>query len=123
MKDGRECKGITTQVVEEKRMENQYIEHFENYNEMIRLYSNNSFAYLCRGLAYIMISQYDNAINDFCMAIKIDPDNPFSYYFWGRAYWFSGQVEQAKKDTQKAIEIAPDIKFAKSALEEYDGNS
>lgn len=67
-------------------------------------------AYSVRGLAYLEMGMYEQAINDCNKAIMIQPDYPQAYLNRARVYMATGRLAPAKEDLDKAI--AFDGKYA-----------
>jgi len=59
--------------------------------------------YQNRGLAFIELEEYSNAINDFNEALIFDSTNPTLYFNRGYTEALSGNFEKAIKDYSKAI--------------------
>ncbi|MDR2904920.1 MAG: tetratricopeptide repeat protein [Helicobacteraceae bacterium] len=80
---------------------------------IINLYSrapnppNNSIAYYNRGIAYIKLRNYDQAVKDYTQAIALDPKDDQAYHNRGGAYCKLGNYDQAIADFTKAIELNP----------------
>ncbi len=78
------------------------------WTDVIEKYPNqNIAAYSNRGIFYINLGQWDNAIADLTTAIAINPKYPVPYANRGIVYVNLGQQEKAIVDFSKAIEIDP----------------
>jgi Flp pilus assembly protein TadD, contains TPR repeats len=66
--------------------EGYFEEAISEYNEAIKLESNNPEAYCNRGLMYYNLGKYEQAINDFDSSIRLEKENPLSYYNRGLCY-------------------------------------
>lgn len=53
----------------------QFKESIDFFTKSINQNPNHLFSYLYRGLAYIEISEYNNAKDDLNFVLKLDPDN------------------------------------------------
>jgi tetratricopeptide (TPR) repeat protein len=95
-------KGISYGVKE------QWDEAIVEFNKAIEINPTYSYAYSCRGLAYVKgKGQYDKAISDFSRAIEINPSHTIAYFNRGGAFVHIGQSDKAISDYTKAIEINP----------------
>ncbi|MBN2372423.1 tetratricopeptide repeat protein [bacterium] len=63
--------------------------------------------YLDDGMGYLIIGQYDRAIEEFQKIINDDPDNMAAYFHLGWAYEEKGDIGQAEVFFKKVIEIDP----------------
>ncbi|MBN2282667.1 MAG: tetratricopeptide repeat protein [Deltaproteobacteria bacterium] len=69
-------------------------------------------AFFNRGLAYHMIGEYDNAIDDFSIVIGINPQDDRAYYHRGNALAMTREYDRAIEDYTAAIGINPaDYRF------------
>jgi tetratricopeptide (TPR) repeat protein len=59
-------------------------------------------AYINRGVSYLHIKNYAQAIGDFTEAIHLNPSDADAYYNRGLAYKNQGKLPQAKTDFAKA---------------------
>ena len=71
-----------------------------------------SFTYHIRGLAYISISKYDDAIEDYDRAIAIDPDYVVAYSNRSVAKSHKGDYDGAIADCSNAVAIDPNYSAA-----------
>jgi tetratricopeptide (TPR) repeat protein len=78
----------------------------QDYNIILRLDSQNSFAYLGRGICAIA-SKPDLAIKDFNSALKYSPSLVTVYKYRGVAYMLVDQLAQGCADLSKAIKVDP----------------
>ena len=98
-----------------------YRDAVNSYTEAIKLYPNNSTAYVKRGHVYRTIGAfhlYDNpklakengnlSLSDLNKAIEIDPKNSDAYRERGSTYGILKEREKQFDDLNKAIELNPD---------------
>ncbi|MGR3178084.1 MAG: tetratricopeptide repeat protein, partial [Candidatus Anammoxibacter sp.] len=72
------------------------------------------------GKAYLLHSQYDNAVSSFSKAIGISPSNAELYNNLGAAYSQKGLYDKAILEIKKALEMEPDnILFLENILTLY----
>ena len=64
--------------------------------------------YLDKGIDYLYVSDYDEAIELFDKAIQYDENNYEAYYYRGCAYSNNLKIDLANQDWFKAIEIKSD---------------
>jgi tetratricopeptide (TPR) repeat protein len=84
-----------------------YDNAIKDYNKIIRLKPNDSFAYADRGVTYYKLGQYRLSIEDLTKAVEIDPSNSGAYNDRGFIYGENYQLKLAIQDLNKAIEINP----------------
>jgi tetratricopeptide (TPR) repeat protein len=70
---------------------------------------NNAGAYNNRGVAYVLIGQYDQAISDYTKAIEINPEFARAYNNRGVAYYFKGKYKKAWVDVSKAQSLGGQV--------------
>ena len=77
----------------------------QDFDEAIRL--DPRLAEVCydRGIAYILLGQYERAIQDLDEAIRLDPQHEAVYSNRGKAYFNLGEQELADRDFAKAKEF------------------
>lgn len=79
---------------------------FTLWSDCIEKYPNRiPHPYLGRGLAFLEMKRYSDAINDFTECIKIDSTYLFAYYNRGNVFLDLKNYNFALKDFTKAIEI------------------
>jgi tetratricopeptide (TPR) repeat protein len=83
---------------------------------------SNAGAYNNRGVTYVLIGQYDQAISDYTKAIEINPEFARAYNNRGVAYYFKGEYKKAWVDVSKAQSLGGQVnpEFLK-ALREASG--
>jgi len=77
----------------------------QDFDEAIRLDPRLAEVYYDRGIAYILLGQYERAIQDFDEAIRLDPRSAKAYYMRGWAYESLGKSKEAGRDLAKAKEL------------------
>jgi tetratricopeptide (TPR) repeat protein len=60
-------------------------------------------------VAYSLLGQYQQAVEEFDQAIQIDPEFAGAYYHRAVAYGLLGQYQQAIEDFDRAIQIDPEF--------------
>lgn len=88
-----------------------------NFNQAIRLDSNNSYAYYNRGYAQYLRGETDLAIADYSQAIKFDPDYVNSYISRGVIYADKREFNRAITDFETALRLEPDNSLVINNLE------
>jgi tetratricopeptide (TPR) repeat protein len=61
--------------------------------------------YAKRGIAYIMLEEYEPAIDDFSAALEINPEYANGYRLRGLIYKELGRTDEAKSDFAKYKEL------------------
>lgn len=79
----------------------------DQYNKTLQLDPQDADAYICRGMAYNTLGNYETAILDFNKAIELNYQNIYAYAHRGIAYNELGKHERAILDFNKAIELDP----------------
>jgi tetratricopeptide (TPR) repeat protein len=74
---------------------------------LINLNPDDADAYIGRGNAFLVKTDYDRAIADFDQAIKRDPKFVLSYYDRGVAYTLKADYDRAIADFDEAIKLNP----------------
>lgn len=98
-----------------KRIEKEdYQRAIQDFNEVLKLDSKSTYAYIGRGLAYFYLEQYQAAKTDFDKALEISPDTAFAYYFRGLNSYLLKDKPNAIADLQKAGEL-----FKKDGNQEF----
>ena len=87
-------------------------EAIAKYDSALRLAPDFALAYTNRGRAYIVLRQYDKAVEDLDLAIRLDPDNAIAHSNRGLAYWRQGQPDRALDELNEAIRLDPSMAFA-----------
>ncbi len=87
-------------------------------------HENDSLRSVCfanRGIAFINLGNFDNAVSDLNKAIELDSKSSFAYAGRGLAYLRKDKVESARRDGEKALSLNPDEdtrKIAEKVLRE-----
>jgi len=79
-----------------------------DYDEVIRLFPRNQYAYYCRAYSYYQLGKLDRAIADYGVVIGLNPKDLRAYYSRGVTYAKKGDLDLAIADYTKAIESKPD---------------
>ena len=79
------------------------------YDHALKITDYNWLIYNNRSIAYNVLGNYKQAIDDCSRAIEIKPDFAEAYTNRGIAYFGLGNHEQAIEDYDRAIEIKPDL--------------
>ena len=77
------------------------------WNTAIKLFPDSDMAYKNRGVAYLSLNNYRQAINDCNKAIQLNPYFANAYHTRGKSYLMSGNYEEASRNFNKAIELDP----------------
>ena len=62
-------------------------------------------AYFDRAHVYLLMEDFDKAIDDFNRAIELNPDHAYTYVQRGRTYFDKGCDDRAIDDFRRAIEL------------------
>jgi tetratricopeptide (TPR) repeat protein len=81
--------------------------------ENIRLHPDDAMTYICRGLVYESMNNFDMAIADYSAAIRLGPDKVL-YYSRGDMYLRNGDLDKAIVDYTEAIRL--NANFAEAYL-------
>src|SRR5260221_92531 len=84
-----------------------YKEAIVLYDYVLNLDPKFTFAYICRGDAYLALKEYGRAIDDYDQVIEIDPMFADAYNNRGIAYRHLHEYEKALADHDRAISITP----------------
>ena len=105
-------KGIDTQLKVAKAM--------ADFDEAIKLNSQNVYLYYDRGNLHAMNKDYSKAIDDYTIALKFDPRLAEAYYNRGLAQIFSNKKVEGIADLSKAGELG--LYDAYSVIKRYSVN-
>lgn len=64
-----------------------------------------AYYYIERGLLYMTVGQWENALADFQKAWELEPENTFAYNNAGCVYKYTGQYDKAVELFKKAAEV------------------
>lgn len=106
---------LSNQKVDESRKlfsKGDYIGMIKLCNEAIDLNPDNALAYNGRGVAYDVLKQYEQSIQDFNKAIQLNPNFDYAYNNRGNAYLNQQQYDRAIADYNYAIKINPNFALA-----------
>ncbi len=79
-------------------------------------HKDQSEIYLNRGLSFIELQQYNNALKDLLQAEKYYPGDPKVHYYLGMVYHDKGMKEKAVTEFQQAISLQEDYSEAHNYL-------
>jgi TonB family protein len=103
----------------------EYNKAIEAFNEAIRIYrkvsldnssinkrftKKSSSGYTGRGIAYMSLGKYEDALSDFTRAIDIDPKEGLNYKLRGQVNHIMRNLENALEDYSNALEKYPEFK-------------
>lgn len=86
----------------------EYDHAIADYDELIRLYPQNMYAYYCRAYSYYQLGDYDHALADYDRVIWLSPRNLRAYYSRGVTHVKMGSFDRAIADYSKVIEFKSD---------------
>jgi putative GTP pyrophosphokinase len=66
-----------------------------------------------RGLVWLVLCRYNEAVEDFTLSLTINPYQPFCLYRRGHAHYHSGDQIQALSDCESALSLMPDYEDAR----------
>jgi tetratricopeptide (TPR) repeat protein len=91
------------------------------YAKALELKPSYSQAYINRGMAYLDLQDYNNALKDFNHALEFG-DIPMAYSGRGKVYYEKKQYELAVKDFEKSIALYPfdAFTFCNAALSYFE---
>ncbi len=78
-----------------------------DFNEAIRLVTNDPLAFAGRGWGRFSIGDLTGAIHDYDQAIQLSPDSANFYIERGHLYLVNGNVEASVRDLTEAIRLDP----------------
>jgi Flp pilus assembly protein TadD len=78
------------------------------WNEAILKNSKSAELYNNRGLAYLNLKQYNQAVKDFSQAIRLKPKDAAAYNNRGNAYYEMLKYDMAEVDFNQSIVLKPD---------------
>ena len=73
----------------------------KDYDEAIRLDSQDASAYTGRGGLYLRTGEYERAVLDNDGAIRINSQYPLTYVHRALAYTYLGKDEEARQDVER----------------------
>lgn len=95
--------------------QNKHKEAIERLTSAIQLYSDHysqAFTYATRGLSYLALRDYAQAIKDCTKAIGLNPEEDMAYRVRGQGYGYLSNYEQSIKDYDKAIALTPNNAYS-----------
>ncbi len=81
-------------------------------------HGNESLRSICfanRGITFINLGRFDEAVSDLNKAVELDPKSSFAYAGRGLAYLRKDRVESARRDAERAMSLNPDKETGKMA--------
>jgi uncharacterized protein HemY len=66
------------------------------------------YQFLRSGFSYLIIGDYDQALNAFAKAIAEDPENPAYAFHGSMTAWRSGHYDLAQEWAENAVKLEPD---------------
>lgn len=96
----------------------QYPSAIEDFNQTLRLKSNDSVSLGNRGAAYGRSGENERALEDYNQALKLDPANAWLYLGRGVTYEHLSQYEHAIRDFDEAIRLNPNLTEASTARQD-----
>jgi tetratricopeptide (TPR) repeat protein len=79
-----------------------------DFDQAIKLNSENSGAFAARGLLFDSRKQSDRAVRDLAAATRIDPNNATAWAYQGDVLYHAGKEAEAIGSFARALKIAPD---------------
>lgn len=80
-----------------------------------------SMAYYQRGMSYLDVNDYQQAINDFEKAAELNPKNHRAHFMLGSMQEHFKNYAEARKHYQAALDAKPDFADARTAVAELRG--
>jgi tetratricopeptide (TPR) repeat protein len=90
------------------------LDAIEKITEMIEHDPNNVKLYYSKGLGYMFLKEFKNAVTIFDKSIEIDPNYPDLYYSRGESYFNLKEYDKALSDFNKTIKLNPNYAKAYS---------
>lgn len=91
---------------EAKLQDGDYKGALEIYNEVLKLDTTNSGAYVSRGVARFGLGDKQGAIRDFTQALQLDANNADIYRKRGGVYMVIGDKRSAREDFKQAAKLS-----------------
>jgi tetratricopeptide (TPR) repeat protein len=96
------------EVLGDQKYKNSYYEKaLPYYTKQIEVYPND-YNYIERGLLYVKLERFEDAVADYKHAIEHDPESPYPYNNMGIAYKYMKMFEEAIECFLKAVELRGD---------------
>jgi tetratricopeptide (TPR) repeat protein len=80
-------------------------ESIEYFNNLMDEGCNPVTVYLNRGVAYVSLAKFPEAVDDFTSVLEVDHDNERALYYRGVARMNLGRFEEAIEDLDRAIAV------------------
>lgn len=90
----------------------------QDLDEAILFDPQLSQAYVSRGFAYFLLSQYERAIQDYDEATLLDPQDAYHYELRAQAYSFLGRDKEAGQAFDKAVALGDDRSTLEDKIQE-----
>ncbi|BCJ94266.1 hypothetical protein acsn021_18350 [Anaerocolumna cellulosilytica] len=98
------------EVLGNQKHKNSYYEKaLPYYTKQIEVYPND-YNYIERGLLYVKLERFEDAVEDYKLAIAYDPESPYPYNNMGIAYKYMKKFKEAIECFLKAVELRGDDK-------------
>lgn len=91
------------------------------FDRTVELYPDNVSALTGRGLCYLDLESYEEAVNSFKEALRVDPKNADALIGEAEAFRSLGRAKEAIRDYEKYLAVHPegeDVPVARNALDE-----
>jgi TolB-like protein/DNA-binding winged helix-turn-helix (wHTH) protein len=72
------------------------------------------------GRLYILLRQYDAAINDLRLREDADPNEPAMPSYLSKAYWLKGMWKESEQELEKAVRLGGDAALAKAERQAFE---
>jgi tetratricopeptide (TPR) repeat protein len=72
------------------------------------------------GRLYILLRQYDAAINDLRLREDADPNEPGMPFYLSKAYWLKGMWKESEQELEKALRLSGDGALAKAEHQAFE---
>jgi len=80
-----------------------YNKAINDLNNALKIKYDSISAYRLRGITYIDMKDYDQAIRDFLKVLELNPEDPIAHSHISRAYFLCGKFEEAKNSINKHL--------------------
>ncbi|MDL2223584.1 tetratricopeptide repeat protein, partial [Bacteroidales bacterium OttesenSCG-928-M11] len=87
-----------------------HFKSIDDYSLLLNKYPGNSYIYFMRGIDYMILQDFGEAIDDFTEAIKFDPTFSPAYFNRAIARYKQIEIENASMGEAKALDIDLNVK-------------